>query len=121
MPPIIDRAAIHSVQVAEVVKKAVDAGADEEQVRGWIEGLDLDVIEDLTRLQAYNTARFCPNALHLSLGDRVCLTVASWQQLTAVTTERNWHTVTDADTQLNVKVLLVRDLTGASGLLRARR
>jgi ribonuclease VapC len=106
-PPIIDRAAIHTVQVAETVKKLVDKGLGEDQCREWIEALDLEVLTGFELGEALNTARFCPKEMSLSLGDRVCLSVANARNLVAVTTEQQWKTVADGNPQLNVQVMLL--------------
>ena len=103
---IIDRAAIHSVQIAEVVRKLRELGVDPDEVEGSIQELCLPVIEVLSVRQACNTGRYCLGGL--SLGDRICLAMASSHGSTAVTADRRWKEVCDANAELNVRVMLIR-------------
>ena len=107
-PPIIDRAAIHTVHVAEIVKKLVDAGAEEDAALEWVEMLDLEVLTDFHLPEALGTGRLCPKQLKLSLGDRIGLAVARARGMTAVTTEEQWMTVAAAHPELDLKVMHLR-------------
>jgi PIN domain nuclease of toxin-antitoxin system len=108
-PPIIDQAAIHTVHVAEVVKKLVDVGRDGAAITAeWIEVLNLEVIEGYTLFDALNTASLCPKELKLSLGDRIGLSFAKGTGGTAVTTDAQWKTVADSQPALKLKVMHLR-------------
>ena len=70
-PPIIDRAAIHTVHIAEVVKKLVDRGENEDAALDWVQVLDLEILTDFNLHEALGTGPLCPKQLKLSLGDRI--------------------------------------------------
>ena len=61
---------------------------------------------DLTADEAYHTARYCLKGL--SLDDRICLSVASGNNMVAVTADRGWKELSAAKPELNVRVLLIR-------------
>jgi PIN domain nuclease of toxin-antitoxin system len=103
---ILDRSVIHAVQLAEVVKKLVDAGVAEAACREWIAEIGIEVLQTLTADEAYHTARFCLKGL--SLGDRICLSVASRNNLAAVTADHQWKELSCAKPELNLRVLTIR-------------
>jgi PIN domain nuclease of toxin-antitoxin system len=102
---IIDDCEIHAVNLAEVMRKLVSVGKTVEEVIAYIEALNLDVIENLSVPQVRKLAELTPQAkrLGLSLGDCVCLTIAAWMGMTAVTTDRCW-----SEGAFNVLVLQIR-------------
>ncbi len=89
--PLLDRAAIGTVDLAEVLGKLVDAGMPEELAWSCIADLGLELV-DLDVAQARIMARLRPatRALGLSLGDRACLALAEHLGLPAVTADRSW-------------------------------
>jgi ribonuclease VapC len=103
---LFDDSEIHAVNLAEVMGKMVAIGKPVEEVITKIDDLSLDVIEGLGIEQAREIARLTPEArrLGLSLGDCVCLTIAKWMGMTAVTAERRWSELRGYE----VKVLQIR-------------
>ena len=106
--PIIDRSAIHTVQVAEVVKKLVDGGVGPDRCREWLDTLDLEVLTTFEVRPALNTAPLSRKEMKLSLGDRICLSVALANDMIAVTTDRQWKVVAGRYSELELKVLLLK-------------
>jgi ribonuclease VapC len=103
---IIDNARIHSVQIAEVVRKLREVGIGVDELREAIQEMCIPLIEEFSLLQAYETERYC--IAGLSLGDRICLAAANRHNATAVTADRRWKEVADANRDLNLKVMLIR-------------
>ena len=102
---ILDRSAIHAVQLAEVVKKLVGRRLDQERCRALIERLRLPVKEGWSSTQAYATVPFCVRGL--SLGDRICLAYAASTGITAVTADQRWAPLA-AVRPGSVKVVMIR-------------
>lgn len=99
--PLLDRAAVHAVNLVEVITKLIQNGlADAVSLLPKmgievISGLDAEQAEACGRLHAGS------RAFGLSLGDCVCLTVAKTKNLIAVTKEQIWQkAVTGQDIQL---------------------
>jgi PIN domain nuclease of toxin-antitoxin system len=107
--PLLKDSAIHSVQVAEVVKKLASRGVPQAQAESLIARLAVPVIGTFRDEEALYSRRYC--AKGLSLGDRICLTVADRESLTAVTAEHRWQQVKEEDPTLPVQVLLIREKT----------
>jgi PIN domain nuclease of toxin-antitoxin system len=103
---LLDDSRIHAVNLAETVRKLVDYRAPAEEAVSRIATLNLEVVEEFTAEQAYEIGRLAPEAkrLGLSLGDCVCLILAEWHGVTAVTADRDWRKVRGR----KVKVLLIR-------------
>lgn len=89
---ILDRSSIHAVNLAEIVRKLVSAGFPIDALIERLSDLNLEVIEKFSTEQAHAMGRIAVEAkrLGLSLGDCVCLTVAEWLGMVAVTTEQRW-------------------------------
>jgi ribonuclease VapC len=89
---MLDSAAIHAVNFAEVVTKLLQKGVPAEEARRVAEEMALDIYEDFGALQAASCGELhaSTRALGLGLGDCVCLTVAAWKGMTAVTCDRKW-------------------------------
>lgn len=89
---LIDGAAIHALNVAEVMAKLVGAGVPFEEARASIEELDLHVMETFTLHHAGECGRLIAATRKpgLSLGDCICLTAAAAAGATAVSGERRW-------------------------------
>ena len=103
---LIDDSEIHTVNLAEVMRKMIAVGMPADEVIARIEELDLEVVEELGVKQIHEIARLAPEArrLGLSIGDCVCLTTAEWNDAVAVTAERRWPEINGR----KVKVLLIR-------------
>ena len=102
---VIDDCWIHAVNLAEVVRKLVNTGKPVDEVIAYLDALDIEVFEDLSVQQIYALAKLAPEAkrLGLSLGDSVCLMIAGWLEVTAVTADRCW-----SDGVFNVLILQIR-------------
>ena len=103
---VIDDSEIHAINLAEVMRKLVSIGKPVDEVIAQLDALKLDVIEELSIQQVQEFARLAPEAkrLGLSLGDCVCLVIAEWNGMTAITAERRWSELQGR----KVKVLQVR-------------
>src|SRR5579883_3295981 len=104
--PMLRDSAIHSVQVAEIVKKLANRGVPDVEAERAISALGLQILESLTYTDAVCSRAYRHKGL--SLGDRICLTTADLAGMTAVTAEHRWKEIVDADTSLTVKVVLIR-------------
>ena len=100
--PMLDRAIINAVTLAEVITKMADWGIDESTIRDRLDDLGIRIVpfdED----QAYRTGmlRSAIRRFGLSLGDRACLALGLIRELPVVTADRNWVRVSlDLDLQL---------------------
>ncbi len=102
MQQVLDDSHIHSVNLAEVSRKLVDKGMPVAEVEGSLRELNLDVIEEFSQAQAYAVSTWSDKArrLGLSPGDCVCLTVAQWGGLIAVTADKRWSELDDLKIQI---------------------
>lgn len=102
-------AAISTVNLAEVLSRAADRGADPRRLahrlteRGLLDGAI--AVEPLTTADAVEIARLRPLTRDhgLSLGDRACLALATRLQAPAVTADTAW-----SDLDLDVVLRLIR-------------
>jgi ribonuclease VapC len=92
---LIDDSQIHTVNLAEVMRKLVALGMPVDEVIAHIEDLEIETIPELNRENVVQIARLTPEAkrVGLSLGDCVCLVVAESMGLTAVTADRSWEEI----------------------------
>jgi ribonuclease VapC len=92
---VLDNSEIHAVNLAEVVRKLVAFGKPVDEVIAYTDALNLEVLEELNVKQVHEVAKLAPEAkrLGLSLGDCVCLVIAEWLGMTAVTAERRWSEI----------------------------
>jgi ribonuclease VapC len=90
---ILDRACIHSVNIAEVVSKLIRKGVPGLRAEQMIEELDLDVDQNLPVHQAALCGELVAHTRQqgLSLGDCICLAVAASKGSIAVTADRKWQ------------------------------
>ena len=90
---ILDRACIHSVNIAEVVGKLIRKGVPGLRAEQMIEELDLDVDQNLPVHQAALCGELVAHTRQqgLSLGDCICLAVAASKGSIAVTADRKWQ------------------------------
>jgi ribonuclease VapC len=89
---LLESSAIHAVNFAEVIAKLLQKGIPADEAGQVAEELALDVYEDFGSLQAVSCGELHASTrpLGLGLGDCVCLTVAAWRGMTAVTCDRKW-------------------------------
>lgn len=99
--------AISSVNLSEVIVKAIDKGLPAEMVWKLLSGLDSEIAA-FTQEDAQAAALLRPATRHLglSLGDRACLALARSRQGIAVTADRPW---TQAD--LGIDIECIRGMT----------
>ena len=90
---VMNRAYIHSVNVAEVVSKLVREGVPRAEDEQMIEDINLDIDGELPTHQATLCGELVAKTRQqgLSLGDCVCLTVAASVGGIAVTADRRWQ------------------------------
>lgn len=107
---LLDSAAIHAVNFAEVITKLLQKGVPVEEAGRVAEEMALDVYEEFGALQAISCGELHASTrpLGLGLGDCVCLTVAAWKGMTAVTCDRKWldlqgRSLRGTDTRLQVE------------------
>lgn len=87
-------AVISAVNLAEVVTKLRDKGADEEAIRADLDTLGLTVIPIDEELAVQTgLLRSATRAAGLSLGDRACLALAKRLGIPALTADRAWATL----------------------------
>ena len=91
--PLLARSAITAINLAEVVKKLRERGVPLEEVAATVSDLQIPLKggpADLQQAIQLGELAATGRAFGLSLGDAVCLAVAAWSGLTAVTAERRW-------------------------------
>ena len=95
-----------SVNLSEVIAKALDRGLPPEQVDGLVSSLDLEILP-FEAGDALDAARLRPptRRLGLSLGDRACLALAKARGATAVTADRTWVEVSQT---FGIEILCIR-------------
>ena len=103
---VIDDSQVHAVNLGEVVRKLVALGMPVDEVIARIEDLKLEIVEELNSRHIQEIARLTVEAkrLGLSLGDCVCLVVAEFMGMAAVTADRRWSEVQGR----NVNILQIR-------------
>ena len=106
----IDRAYIHTVNVAEVIGKLVREGVPPEEAVEMIREINLETAAGLSSDHAGPCGELLARTRRhgLSLGDCVCLTVAAFIGATAITADREWqklHGQPLGDAQIRVSVI----------------
>lgn len=88
---ILPRARMGAANLAEVITKLADRGADVDVVVRDLAELDLEIVP-LDRMQAELAGQFRVDTRKagLSLGDRCCLALAATTGATALTADRAW-------------------------------
>jgi PIN domain nuclease of toxin-antitoxin system len=88
--PLLDDAEIHAFNLAEVIAKLLQRGA--QQPEALIATLQLDIGEQFTFEEAVACARLhaTTRAAGLSMGDCICLSQAQRTGRTAITADREW-------------------------------
>jgi ribonuclease VapC len=101
---VIDGARVSAANLAEVVQRLVDLGADDRNVTDTIRELSCQVIalDEGLALDA-GLLRRATKSKGLSLGDRACLALGKRLGLPVYTADRVW-----AELDLGVEVVLIR-------------
>ena len=101
---IVPVSVISTVNLSEVVAKLAESGIPEPDVRYTLEELQIQV-RDFDERQAYEAGLMRPatRASGLSLGDRVCLSLAQQLNLPVMTADRAW-----AELPVGVDVQVIR-------------
>jgi len=104
--PLLMAAEMTAVNLAEVVKKLRERGVPKEDVDAIVSDLQIPVgggPGNLEQAVAVGEVAAAGRPFGLSLGDSVCLAMADWSGLTAVTAERRWTEVMPG-----AKILVIR-------------
>ncbi|BAZ82994.1 type II toxin-antitoxin system VapC family toxin [Sphaerospermopsis kisseleviana CS-549] len=90
----IDKAAISTVNLSEVIAKLADAGIPENDITLIINNLNLEVI-DFNEEQALKAGILRPitKSIGLSFGDRACLALGIILNQPVLTTDRLWSNI----------------------------
>ncbi|MFM7368288.1 MAG: PIN domain-containing protein [Sphaerospermopsis kisseleviana] len=90
----IDKAAISTVNLSEVIAKLADAGIPENDIILIINNLNLEVI-DFNEEQALKAGILRPitKSIGLSFGDRACLALGIILNQPVLTTDRLWSNI----------------------------
>lgn len=89
--PLLDEAAVSSVNFAEVVSKLTERGGSLNQIRDALHAIGLNVVDfDLSLAERTGTLRTETRSRGLSLGDRACLALAEREGVPAVTGDQRW-------------------------------
>lgn len=102
----LDGALITSVNLAEVVGHYAKLGADRADVQSMLSPLPI-VVVPVDEEIAFEAGMMRPTgeAAGLSLGDRICLSLAKQRSMQAVTADKAWKAISK---ELGVQVQLVR-------------
>ncbi len=102
--PLLDRAAISSVNWSEVAQKSIERGKPPGPLREDLQSLGLQIIP-FTAQEAEMAAQLREGTRHLglSLGDRACLATAIILRARPITADRRWR-----DLDIGLPVQLVR-------------
>ncbi|MBX3492898.1 MAG: type II toxin-antitoxin system VapC family toxin [Parvibaculum sp.] len=100
--PLLDRARMSSVNLAEVVTKLTAYGFPIDAVLNLVDDMEMQV-EPLDKARAIATGLLTSKTSKagLSLGDRACLSLAGELRLAAVTADKAWAKV-DAGAEVQV-------------------
>ena len=103
---LIDDCEVHAVNLAEVVRRLMKAGAAAEEVERVPGELGLEVLETVSAADAFAAGKlgFEARAQGLSTGDCVCLAVAERTERAVVTADRRWSEVAG----VRVRVVQIR-------------
>ncbi len=99
--PLLDKALVSSINVAEVFTKLTEKGILNQQMIDDFQQLGIEIV-DFNLEQAVKVAELRPLTKHLglSLGDRSCLALAMLHNTTAVTADKEWQKLTFCQVEL---------------------
>ena len=99
--PLLDRSAISTVNLSEVLQKSLGRGANVEGLRADLEALGILPVP-FEAQDAENAASMWEETknLGLSLGDRACLATAQRLGLPAVTADSTWASILDPPAEI---------------------
>ncbi|CAN5530704.1 PIN domain-containing protein [soil metagenome] len=99
--PILDRSAISTINLSEVLQKSINRGANVEGLRVDLEALGITFIPFEVQ-DAENAADMWieTRVLGLSLGDRACLATAGRLDIPAVTADGAWTSIPNPPTEI---------------------
>jgi PIN domain nuclease of toxin-antitoxin system len=101
---LLDRAAISTVNLSEVIAKLAEAGVPQVAAVQILDNLNLEVIS-FDQAQAIEAGMLRPitKSLGLSLGDRSCLALGLALNQPVITTDRQW-----ANLSLAIEIRVIR-------------
>jgi len=100
----LDRSAMSSINLSEVIAKLVDRNMPEEVIQELVSQLKIDIIPvDQEQAVTVGFLRSQTRSKGLSLGDRICLALGLQLNLPVLTTDRAWEKVS-----LSIEVRLIR-------------
>ena len=108
---VLDRAFIHTVNIAEVIKKLLEKGVPLEEARAAVDELHLGIQEEFRFDQAVGCGILLAETREygFGLGDCICLTAAADAGATAVTAERLWQRLSGQSIQGRlIRIELIR-------------
>ena len=90
--PLLEDAAVCSVNFAEVVSKLTERGGSLNQIREALLAIGLNVVDfDVSLAERTGTLRAETRSRGLSLGDRACVALAEREGVPAVTGDQRWY------------------------------
>ena len=102
----LDGALMSSINLAEVVGHYARLGADRADIQAMLSPLPIEIVPvDAGVAFEAGMMRVIGEAAGLSLGDRICLSLAKMRQAQSLTADKAWKVVAD---ELEVDVELVR-------------
>ena len=102
----LDGALMSSVNLSEVVGHSAKLGADRADIHAMLSPLPIEIVPvDADVAFAAGMMRVIGETAGLSLGDRICLSLAKIRQTRSLTAGKAWKVVAD---ELEVDVELVR-------------
>jgi ribonuclease VapC len=100
----IANAMMSTVNVAEIVSRALDKGIPVEKTERFLMSHGIEFVDfDAEMARTAGAMRTATRSRGLSLGDRACLALAIHENAAAVTADRSW-----ADLDLPCKIELIR-------------
>ena len=100
----LDRSAMSSINLSEVIAKLVERNIPEDVIRELFSQLKIDIIPvDQEQAVTAGFLRSQTRSAGLSLGDRICLALGLQLNLPVLTTDRAWEKVS-----LSIEVRLIR-------------
>lgn len=100
----LDRSAMSSINLSEVIAKLVERNIPEDVIRELFSQLKIDIISvDQEQAVIAGFLRSQTRSAGLSLGDRICLALGLQLNLPVLTTDRAWEKVS-----LSIEIRIIR-------------